>query len=684
MRFLPHFLSPPIILAITATLLITPPARSDDPKPAEQIVPIEGKVLDKTGQPVAGARVVVLARAWESWLSHDTAQEVVASGVCNDAGRFRLTQFKTAKVPWQSAQLLVSAKGCALAWEDLDLYDELQEPFEFKLLPGKEVKARLTTPDSQPLPNLRVAVEIIERGSFVDRLYLSPSNIPQEFYLVHQTTGAQGEIVAGQLPAGTKVYFSLEQEPYIRQSWQWDVDDRTEHVAQVSPAPGQIIIGILTGDTGQPLPMVTVTARTSFNFQRALVEKPWTISSQTDANGKFGLKIPSSTKAFEIQTNRQPGGPYLGNKFSVPAETDLTKELRFQLSRGVLVRGRVVEQSGGKPVPRAGVSYVPQSDNPLAKQMLPPVIEGSETIASEEGEFTLAAVPGKGTLVVWSASADDVLRSVNISQLLSGKNQPGDRPAHAFGQLPIDIPDRAEEISVQVPLQRGLTVRARVSDADGQVPKRLRMARPGRADIYTDALSEDYWPVYHGRLTVRGVPPDGELLVWLLDPERNQGKVFHARAADAGAPLDVKLEPCGSAAIHITDSNGAPVPGYAPRAFASLLALPEDAIPAGVSNDRLVGLDRLGFDDPKLRDLVSDESGRIVVPDLIPGAIYQISFANSPTQQIKVRPGEQLELSNVRITDPRLLDQAAKRWEQMKQESANGDLPLPKPQPPKP
>jgi len=55
-----------IALAITATLLIpTSPARSEDPKPAAELVPIEGTVLDEAGQTAAGVKVHVYLRDTE-------------------------------------------------------------------------------------------------------------------------------------------------------------------------------------------------------------------------------------------------------------------------------------------------------------------------------------------------------------------------------------------------------------------------------------------------------------------------------------------------------------------------------------------------------------------------------------------------------------------------------------------
>lgn len=72
-------------LAIAATLI--PPARpasADDPNPAEQLVQIEGKVLDESGQPAAGvtARLFAGEKPWES---------VESTAMTDGEGRYRLS-----------------------------------------------------------------------------------------------------------------------------------------------------------------------------------------------------------------------------------------------------------------------------------------------------------------------------------------------------------------------------------------------------------------------------------------------------------------------------------------------------------------------------------------------------------------------------------------------------------------
>ena len=77
---------------------------------------------------------------------------------------------------------------------------------------------------------------------------------------------------------------------------------------------------------------------------------------------------------------------------------------------------------------------------------------------------------------------------------------------------------------------------------------------------------------------------------------------------------------------------------------------------------------------------MTDEDGRITLPALIPGAIYKLAFAelgpnNFFPREIKVRPGEELTLPDVVITDASVLRRSAEQWKirQEKQKRASAD-----------
>jgi hypothetical protein len=307
---------------------------------------------------------------------------------------------------------------------------------------------------------------------------------------------------------------------------------------------------------------------------------------------------------------------------------------------------------------------------------VPQLIENSPTaITDEQGWFTLGVPEGKETLVVWTASADDVVQRLSKRELATGKPGIDFNPCYAFGQLPIDVPAGVRGFEVQIPIQRGVTVEGHVVAADGSVPQTLKMTYHGDFQKFTDAIHNvSVWPLYNRHLRIRGVPQDGELLVFLLDPVGREGKVLHVHGSDADKPLHVTLEKCGTVTYRFVDSKGKPVPGYNGDTLLSLLFLPEDFMTGSMSTDQVLnqeGSYQRYFDYLNCRDLMSDENGCLSVPALIPGAIYRLNtrFKGLPSE-IKVRSGEQLKLPDAAISNPQVSQQAAEKWKEKQRQSA--------------
>jgi hypothetical protein len=399
------------------------------------------------------------------------------------------------------------------------------------------------------------------------------------------------------------------------------------------------------------------------------------VQGRTDDQGRFRLNIPK-VDAFEVQATAPHNTPYFNAVLKVAAQTDLTQPLRVELPRGVAVHGRVIQQPAGTPAIGAGVGYLARNDNPIVKRNQPRLLSTTPAaVTDDQGWFTLGVPEGPGTLIVWTASADNVQYSISSSELMAGKPGIDYNAEHAFGQLPIDVPAGVRQFEVQIPIERGVTVQGNVVGAEGTVPQTLKMTYRGDFQKFTDAIhSVSVWPLHNGHLKIRGVPPDGELLVFLLDPVGRQGKVLPVHGSDADKPLNVTLEKCGSVTYRFVDPKGKPVPGYAGDTLLNLLFLPEDFMTTSMSNDQV--LNRQGsfqryFDYLNCRDLMSDENGTLTVPALIPGAIYQLNsnFAGLPNE-IKVQPGENLDLPEAVVTKPQALKQAADAWQKKQQQAA--------------
>ena len=286
--------------------------------------------------------------------------------------------------------------------------------------------------------------------------------------------------------------------------------------------------------------------------------------------------------------------------------------------------------------------------------------------------------PGAGTLIVGCASIDHVLKQVNRTLLRTGKLDPSGDSTGIFGYQSILAPEGVTELPVQLSVERGVTVEGTISDADGSTPEIVRMPYVGLLTQFSDvANTRPRVLIYDGKLSVHGIPPEGERTVWLLDAENKQGKVLHVRANDANQPLNIALEKCGSVSRRYVDAKQNPVAGYRPEFVAVQMSfLPEDSFQGKTSNDQFVNFNAIIvdlFEDRNGSNVMSDENGRLTYPALIPGAIYGWSSFPFPSDRpwnLKVAAGEHLDLPDVVITNPEDISKAAKQWAKSQEKNA--------------
>src|SRR5262249_52162017 len=97
---------------------------------------------------------------------------------------------------------------------------------------------------------------------------------------------------------------------------------------------------------------------------------------------------------------------------------------------------------------------------------------------------------------------------------------------------------------------------------------------------------------------------------------------------DAGGPLTVKLQPCGSASGRVVDQDGQPVAGLRLRVTGlALNSLAESAV------------------------VVTDKEGRFRAEGLVPGQEYHLARAGPLTTLaggVTVEPGKDKDLGDVR------------------------------------
>jgi RNA polymerase sigma factor (sigma-70 family) len=345
-------------------------------------VPVNGRILDPDGKPVAGAKLrVLMVRAFAGedlggvlqelrtnnviadpvartrfWVGFLPGQpEVVTTGV---DGRFRASGFGRERVVW------FVAEGPAIASIPFNVMTRVGETI---VGPGQ---------DTPPIPQMR-------------------------------RPGLR--ILPATLYAAT---FS--------------------HVAQAS----RTIRGVVRDkETGKPMAGLRLAVEAPIGPVAPAMHGRAT--GRTDAEGRYELLGMPKSEKYIIHVVSETG-----SHFSVkaafgdaPGVGPLTADI--QVLRGVVqVRGRVTDQATGKPVPGARVRYYPLSTNAEAFKLYRDYREfASAATAGPDGSFSLAALPGSGVVGAIAPAAHAYQRAFITPSELEAFSKKFKEPPSYAGKL---------------------------------------------------------------------------------------------------------------------------------------------------------------------------------------------------------------------------------------------------------
>ena len=159
-------------------------------------------------------------------------------------------------------------------------------------------------------------------------------------------------------------------------------------------------------DTGEPIEGIGVAGwlRNTDNHASAF----------TDEHGRYeltGLAVEGTFQQLNAGPKDSSQQPYIGAekpKITFSAASPPTeKDTNFQLSRGIVVRGKVTDAITGEPV-KARIEYLAYGDNPHVDKLADDVWGYASATTDDDGEFAMAVLPGPGTLAVWTRLSRDV------------------------------------------------------------------------------------------------------------------------------------------------------------------------------------------------------------------------------------------------------------------------------------
>lgn len=644
---------------------------------AEPSREIQGQLTNEAGEPIVGANVTLIANTKTSWEGGtnpaDTA--VLAQGITDPMGAYRLTVTGVSSKTHSEANLLVRKDGLALAWKAVNL-DESATKADFTLKPEEQLRGKLIDVEGQPAPKVRLVIQSLvkreEKRSLRSGIGYRGDASRAPAWIPTVTSDKDGQFTIPGVPPGFGVILEVdggerfapenlalstglpEQRPERDGTYRSQVKNAKpgEEVTLVLP-PAQIFEGQVTyEDTGEPAAFARVSIWAS---QEKLPSSMLSVFGMADAQGRYRISAKPGVQ-FGVSVYPQEGLPYLAREMpfdqSISWESgERVKNVDRTLPRGVLVKGIIQAAGSETPIAGATIKYVPESDN--NPNDAEDILTGWQAmkVSKDDGTFEMGILPGPGRILVHRPGGNFVLQEICSRELRSGTPGGSRNYAHAIEQVNPQ-PD-AKSLEVRIALQPGNMVKGRIVDEDGKPVDAVDVISRLTISLYTGTWRGGGVPaVRGGEFQIVGLEKDREYPIYFLQPERQLGATAVLKVGDSEPT--VVLKPCGKARCRLVDKEGRAVADYFPNIEMVVTPGPyrydSKAIRAGKvvgDSDFVANIDRRNHGDL----LTSDKDGNMSIPALIPGATYIIVASTDKQLQIakefQVKSNETLDLGDI-------------------------------------
>jgi hypothetical protein len=648
----------PALAAALATTLLTRPAAAQEPSPdPAHTTIVTGRLLDADGKPVAGGRVVVMAEHWARFerplgvYSHNDLPITfrVTGPVRSDAeGRFRIEAPVGPARPVWNTLVHAAADGHGLATVELAKGRPTQE-ITIKLERESVIRGRLIDTQGQPAAGALVRpIMITGLGTTLETLTTTDPPPYANPLIPAATTDDRGRFLMRGL-GKDKVWIEITHERFATQRMHALPTPSGElKETAFSLVGARVLEGRVTYvEGGKPAAGARVVAVTGYDN---------VVHSRTDEDGHYALN-PFAGDSLYLTVFPPDGQPYLPWKQSLSFSQSVRLEADVALERGVLVHGRIDESPSGRPVADALLLYRRRDPETLGSRLWDwchGVLESAVT--SGDGSFQLAVPPGRGHLFVIGGTHDFVHVETSVGELEYGR--PSMLRNYPDAIIPLDLKPDSKSPDVKATLSRGATLKAKVLTPDGKPAAKFTAI--SRSYIPTGfELFQAGWNAMEcrdGELLIPGCDPEKGGSAYLYDPEHALGATLSFTGPQAsGPPLTVALEPCGSAAVRLVDAGGTPLQGKS--ADIQIVLTPGTTMASlvltGKDEKKLEGDWILweAFHRGHYLGLKTDAAGLMTIPNLIPGAPYQVVSSEKFDQtegnskvEFRVPPGGTLKL----------------------------------------
>jgi protocatechuate 3,4-dioxygenase beta subunit len=474
---------------------------------------LAGSVVDRAGQPVAGAPVFLQS------MDADDKMNSESSISLQDEWHPRATVRTDANGEWRMTRMLPT--GTAVIALDDDRFVRTNEMAvlapagarakSFAAIPGATIKGKAVYDTGGPASGAQV--------------YAGGKRVR---YTGRAITGADGSYEMRGMGAGEYTVY-LEYA-----SHDWVAEPRTLKIAegQTLAAPdfvlthGGLLEGIITDpDTGAAAPNILVVSDRSG-------ERSWVGRVLSDPQGRYRLRVLPGENHVRIQAY---GTPYLQPEedvTTVVVTVGETKRLDLRIKKGLSLTGFAMDENG-HPVAGARLSVYPESGGRFGD------LHGD---TDEAGSFTIVGLgPGHYTLRTsgkwWLVGSADI-------------TVPSAEPLKVVLRKVALVTLQGRVLSVAGDPLAGVTLQVQVS-----VPTTRSGGEGPLLNTSTDA---------QGRYPITGLRPDAT--IWISQPEKPGYKYLSGGAVtkqgDAFQVSDIVLAPLGGKVEgRVVDGDGKPVAG---------------------------------------------------------------------------------------------------------------------------
>ncbi len=610
--------------------------------PLGDCIDLRGTVLDSDGTPVPGALVAACGLRSFRHGKRNVRDEVLARGQADAEGRFQLSVPRP-DVAWslRSAyvHLWVASPGRAPATLRLPWRPEAP-PVEVRLPLSETIRGRLLGDDGKPAAHVSIVVSQIGPIQFEPiQGHQNAARLRPALWPAPTATDAEGRFELHGLNVAQGVGLCVSDARYalrraVLDSARWS---GREGVLRLDAA--RLLEGKVETEDGTALPAARLRVLV---YDAARHPLGSALDARTDAAGAFHIPLPVG-QSYRIEAIAPDGVPYVGVGRELLWPKDAKRqELDFRLPSGVLVRGTVRDADTGAPIPEVHVQFRPSDESKLP----PEILTGSNypVIGSVGGSFLVVVPKADGFLFLHEPTGDYVMEE------WTGRLRGFSGPIHAHRVLTLDAASGPSVREVGAALHRGLRIEGRAMGPNGEPGGDGAWLCRGRTcpEKLTEGQPQRYW---NGRFTLRGCVPGRVYPVLILDAKRRLGAKVELLADADGNPVEVRLQPCGTARVRFIDDRGRPVAGYQPYLYAMV---PSDRAVDGEDGLEPTPAEMHELDefDPThyRREPRTDAEGFVSLPALIPGVRYRMSHyrdAAGTWREIETKPGQTLSLPDV-------------------------------------